>query len=114
MNLKKVNVNRQNVDEVLQLVPKISQKVESWSRRKDWALLILGAEESPAIQVVHPRYVTKLAQLSLLHPEIDQNHLVIKMIDLKMCPPERKLVGVRNRDPFYCAKNSGLVRYDLY
>ena len=107
-------MNRYNINEVLKLVPKIAEKAESWSRREDWALLILGAEESPAIQVVNPRYVTKLAQLSVLAPEIDPNHLVIRMIDLKMCPPERKLVGVRNRDPFYCAKNSGLVRYDLY
>ncbi len=107
-------MNSRNVDEVLKLVPKISEKAESWSRRKDWALLILGREESPAIQVVHPRYITNVAQLSLFAPEIDSNHLVIKMIDLKMCPPERKIIGVRNRDPFSCAKNSGLVRYDLY
>jgi len=101
-------VNERNIDEVVKLVPKISEKAESWNRRKDWALLFLG---KPAIQVVHPQYITKIAQLALLAPEIEEKHLVIKMIDLKMCSPERLLVGVRNQDPFYCAKNSRLVRY---
>ncbi|CAG5095472.1 Oidioi.mRNA.OKI2018_I69.XSR.g14203.t1.cds [Oikopleura dioica] len=109
-----VNINRRNFAQVQKLLPKISEKAATWTLRKDWALLILGQDDLPAIQALHPQYFKKLAHLCLMAPEIDLNHLAIRFIDLKMCSQERKFVSFRHPDPYHCARNSGLVKYDLY
>lgn len=109
-----VILTKQNFAKALLLIPEINRRFDSWVAKKNWVLLNLGETDRQIVQVVNSQYLKHLASFALLAPAVASKDLIIQYIQIKVCSLESAVVGVRTRDPFHCAKNSGLVRYDLY